>query len=155
MTCLNCGTHGCICLLRECPICDLVYHKDNDNFCSDCGWDFSVKLKDFANDKWDYVIPVEVKEKKKIYISGSMHYKKNFNFKAFIDAEKKLKDMGFIVYNPARNPLGIALKELMQIDMMIISQYDAIYMLNGYENSSGAIAELTYAKMLGLEVYDE
>lgn len=179
MACLNCGTGNCACgnSHNEADIKDIdkivealigkpwgaykyncICEKEvdlKDNFCSDCGFDLRVDLESFSDSKWDYVIPEDTKDMKKIYIAGPMRYIDNFNFPAFLETEALLKDKGFIVFNPCRNPLGLSLKDLMQVDMLLISQCDAIYMLQGWEESSGAFTEKTYAKMIGLEVIYE
>ena len=52
------------------------------------------------------------------------------------------------------NPDGDWMKWL-NGDLEIISRCDAIYMLNNYKNSKGALIELERAKELGLEVLYE
>lgn len=110
--------------------------------------------------------------KKKIYIAGPMTGRKEFNFAAFYHAEARLHAKGWIVFNPARNdeengvkvvgtegdPAEIpnfCLRKALAWDMQRICESDAIYMLRGWERSSGARAEHTLATALGLDIIYE
>lgn len=104
---------------------------------------------------------------KHIYIAGPMRGYENYNFPAFYEADDRLTELGWIVGNPARMddetggadqytvmPGTQGVRLAMQRDLVWIAKHaDAIYMLRGWENSSGANAEWTLAKMLGLEIY--
>jgi hypothetical protein len=90
-----------------------------------------------------------------IYISGPMTGMKNFNKKAFDDAQMLLTMQGHVVLNPAVNPMGLTYQQYMAIDFAMLSVCNAIYMLTGYENSPGAKAELAYAKSCSFEVFYE
>lgn len=110
-----------------------------------------------------------------IYIAGPMSGYENFNFPAFDAAEKFLTSMGFTeVFNPAQkdretygreiedNPdgcqvvakdLGFDLRKTLEIDLSYIcSTATHIYMLDGWEKSTGARAEHATAVALGLEI---
>jgi hypothetical protein len=86
----------------------------------------------------------------------------NFNFAAFHQAEVKLQMEGWVVFNPAakdienhpgimNNPEGDPMKAVQEHgfdfreaflwDIEKIIKGDAIYMLRGWEQSSGATAE--------------
>ncbi len=108
-----------------------------------------------------------------IYIAGPMRGYPEFNFPAFFDAELIAEAAGYdSVFNPARrdtdagfDPTGLegTMEELAEHDFSlrdalgadtawICSTATAIYMLEGWENSSGARAERALALALGHEV---
>ena len=117
--------------------------------------------------------------KTRVYIAGPMRGHPHFNFPAFFAAEARLKDLGFEPFNPAAadneaygadvsadNPegdeelaavqFGLTLREALHRDTAWITQKaDAIYMLKGWEASSGARAEWALANALGLDIYYE
>ena len=109
--------------------------------------------------------------RKKVYIAGPMRGIKNYNFDAFFEAEKALEGH-YIVTNPARldmmegfvpsalpenhnwdeAPKSLDFKRIFIRDLIALSKCDAIYMLKGYENSVGALTELSVALTLRLEI---
>lgn len=88
----------------------------------------------------------------KVYIAGPMTGHKDLNKPAFIEASLSLMDMGYVVLNPATLPEGLTQSEYMDICFAMVRASDAIYLLEGYENSKGALAELAYAEKLEMEV---
>ena len=90
----------------------------------------------------------------RVYISGPITKDKNF-YNKFIEAEKQLKEAGCEVVNPARIgamlPKSFTHGEFMDIDYVLIQKCDAIYMLKGWNTSSGAKNELNYAREHGLK----
>lgn len=109
---------------------------------------------------------------KNIYLSGPMRGHREFNFPAFDKAADKLIREGCLVFNPAerdRNygfdeagmsgyePLHVLNnfdhRQAMADDTnFICTKADAIYMLPGWQRSTGAVAERALALALGLEV---
>ena len=94
--------------------------------------------------------------KNTIYIAGPMRGKENNNETAFFNAEKRLNRRGFTVINPLTIGRGIAsdeviasdadfLRNVMRFERMLIRFCDAIYMLEGWQDSQGAKAELVTA----------
>lgn len=83
-----------------------------------------------------------------------MHGIKEFNFPAFFDAEKILILRGFDVINPASfEPTTdgkFDIRKAFTWDCTQICTCDAIYMLTGWEYSSGARAEHALATTLKL-----
>lgn len=76
-------------------------------------------------------------------ISGTADYKKRFE-----KAEKDLTAKGYEVINPVKVaevlPV-LSYHEYLTIDMALLSAAKAIYMLEGWQNSSGAIEEYKVA----------
>ena len=103
-----------------------------------------------------------------VYIAGPMQGYPRYNFDAFYDAEKKLKDAGYGVVNPARvdeergfdpddkKPLsGLFLWMARRRDIGLINDHAThIYMLPGWEKSKGAIAEYHFANWTGLKLIE-
>lgn len=107
----------------------------------------------------------------KIYIAGPMTGLKDFNFPAFFAAESELSKQGHVCFNPARNdeekyginaigtsgdpaelPSFDLRKALADDTRYICEEADGIYMLTGWEHSSGANAEHALAKALRLKI---
>ena len=91
----------------------------------------------------------KISEKNIIYISGAITGTDDY-IERFENAEKELKDKGYEVINPAKFnsylPNTTTWEQYMEIDYKLLDICDTIYMLNGWENSKGANAELDYAK---------
>ena len=87
-----------------------------------------------------------------VYISGGMSDYPNYNYEAFYAAEEVLKKRGYRVLNPAKIGLLMDYDAYSPINKAMLDGADAIYLLQGWENSSGACAELDYAESLGLLV---
>ena len=89
-----------------------------------------------------------------VYISGKITGKENYK-DDFLKAECWLRLNDYKVVNPSRlidifPSLDYA--QLMAIDYKLIDMCDAIFMLDGWQRSKGAVAELSYAKALGKKV---
>lgn len=84
----------------------------------------------------------------KVYISGpitGLPYKEVE--KAFSKAEIRLKEQEYEVVNPLNNglPRESTWNEHMRADLKLLLDCDAIYMLDGLDNSKGAQIELKLA----------
>lgn len=112
---------------------------------------------------------------RRIYIAGPMRGRREFNFPAFDRAADRLEAQGWWVFNPAERdrkagfsevgltgnePLhelsNFSHREAMADDTSFICMFaDAIYMLDGWQSSKGAVAELALALALGLDILYE
>lgn len=105
----------------------------------------------------------------KIYIAGPMSGVEDFNFPLFFETEKKLKELGYEVVNPAHND-GKNLEEAlanagspekprnswsyyMRRDLAHVLAVDAICVLPDWRHSKGANLEVHVAQELGLPIY--
>lgn len=112
----------------------------------------------------------------KCYIAGPMRSRMDFNYPAFYEAEARLQQSGWEVWNPARLgdfqvPKGLTLEaqEKISSDPAIARAFadrdlqvtinklrgeegDAIVVLDGWEDSIGATAEIGVARWVGLRV---
>lgn len=110
---------------------------------------------------------------KYVYIAGGMRGIPEFNFPAFNSAEIDLASKGHIVFNPAKRDSrsgfntqgmsghedlsreGFPLREALWADTQWICLFaDAIYLLPGWEKSTGALAERALGEALGLEIVE-
>jgi nucleoside 2-deoxyribosyltransferase len=90
----------------------------------------------------------------KIYIAGPMTGIKKHNIPAFKKAERKFKNKGYVVLNPACLPESseITKEQYIDIDLAMVRSSDVIYMLRGWKDSKGAFLEHAYALYLCLKI---
>lgn len=107
-------------------------------------------------------------EMPKVYVAGPMRGIAEFNFPAFGRAAGKLEANGWLVFSPADHDieggfdtvgmtgnedlerLGFDLREALKWDLDRVMESDVVALLPGYENSTGAGAEIALAKALGI-----
>lgn len=88
----------------------------------------------------------------KIYISGPITGTDDY-MDRFANAEKRLKENGYEVINPAlvnsNLPESTNYGEYMAVAMVLLKMCDCIYMLDGWKESNGAREEYSYAMANG------
>lgn len=96
--------------------------------------------------------------KLRIYISGAITGTDDF-MERFKKAEDFLKEKGHSVLNPAHAnsymPEDATYEEYMKICFALLDMADAIYMLDGWEESCGANREYGYALARDMIVFKE
>ncbi|BEN89951.1 hypothetical protein SMQC07_37500 [Serratia marcescens] len=85
-----------------------------------------------------------------VFISGPMSGIENYNRDAFNHEASQLRHIGFTVLNPAIFPDGLEHHQYLAMTLVMLEQADAIYLLDGWENSVGAKAEVIRARELNL-----
>lgn len=80
-----------------------------------------------------------------VYISGGITGVVDYK-ERFAAAEKRLKEKGYIVLNPAALPEGLTHEAYMQICLPMVRVADAIYLLADWQKSPGATAEFFAAR---------
>ena len=93
-----------------------------------------------------------------VYISGAITGTTDYE-ERFKAAEHRLREEGYDVMNPAAIsallPKGMPWGAYMEVMLPLMKYCDAIYLLKGWHQSSGARIELEYAIKLGLDVMEE
>lgn len=85
-----------------------------------------------------------------VYIAGPMTGIPEYNRPAFHLAAAKIAEAGHVTLNPAVLPEGLSQGQYMDICCAMTRCADAVYMLNGWELSEGAVIEHALAKKMGL-----
>lgn len=89
---------------------------------------------------------------KRIYLSGPMSDLPDNNYPAFHAAAAHLRAEGHHVENPAENPPQESWAAYMRVALTQMLTCDEVYLLPGWEKSSGAVWEASIAHGLGMLV---
>jgi hypothetical protein len=94
----------------------------------------------------------------KIYVLGPITGTDDY-MERFQEVERRLTEEGHTVFNPAsvnsKLPKGTTYEEYMKVSFYLIEMAEAIYMMDKWEDSKGAIRELLHAKVKGKEILFE
>lgn len=90
----------------------------------------------------------------KVYIAGKITGDTQFKAK-FKSIQQKLEKEGYIVLNPAQLPAGMDYEDYMDICFAMLDVSDAIYLLDDYKDSPGALRELSRAKRKSKKIIGE
>ena len=96
-------------------------------------------------------------EKYDYYLSGPMTGYDDYNFPAFHEASKKLRAMGYSVFNPAESFDGrtdLEWTTYLAEDFKAIAESAAVVLLEGWEQGVGAIMEVLVAVSTGKNVFE-
>lgn len=77
----------------------------------------------------------------RVMVSGPMTGLPHFNRPLFNEVAAQLRGEGHTVYNPATLPVGWSHDHYMAITLKWIENVDALYMLDGWQHSKGAVME--------------
>lgn len=97
--------------------------------------------------------------KPKVYISGPMHGKPDYNWEAFHRAATQLKIMGFDVVNPhdldddPNLPACHTREEYYRRDMKVLPDCDMIVTIEGWQESTGAKLEVFVASQIAMPIF--
>lgn len=90
----------------------------------------------------------------RVYVAGPMTGLQDFNYPAFNAAAVELRTQGWHVENPADHGVieGATWEDYLAYDLTRLGTCGAIYLLQDWELSKGAVLEHHIAQTLGLEV---
>ena len=105
-----------------------------------------------------------IRKRPKIYIAGPMRGFPDFNYPKFNDYAETHRAVGWEVVNPVEigadygtpdqiNADHALLAAVMAAELHALETCDAIYLLDGWQNSEGARKELATAIAYGLKIY--
>lgn len=93
----------------------------------------------------------------RVYLAGPMTGIEDYNFPAFHEAAKRLRDIGYEVSNPAENfegdqslPWDVYLRRAIEQVVTV----DGVAVLPGWSRSKGARLEVHVADALGMPILD-
>ena len=93
-----------------------------------------------------------------IYISGKITGTDDY-LERFNRAENMLSTYSAPIVNPAKvnsmMPMGTTYQQYMDMSMCMLRMCDAIYMLDGWRESNGAVLEHQYAKINNYMIFYE
>ena len=105
-----------------------------------------------------------MEKKPRIYVAGPMRGYPKFNYPKFNDYTESLRSVGWDVVNPVEIGAGYGtpeqinadpalLEAVMAAEILALKTCDAIYLLDGWHKSEGALKELATAISYRLKIY--
>lgn len=92
----------------------------------------------------------------KVYISGPMTGKPDYNRAAFFRAAEALKKKGcYVPVHTAWMVDQLSRVDYMRMALQMMLTCDAIYLLKGWKTSLGALQEFSVAQLCGLKIITE
>jgi len=85
-----------------------------------------------------------------VFISGPLTGIENYNRDVFHHEASQLRHIGFTVLNPSIFPDDLEHHQYLAMTLVMLEQAAAIYLLDGWESSVGAKAEVIRARELNL-----
>lgn len=89
----------------------------------------------------------------KVYIAGKITNNPDY-IKQFAEAEEMLKASGHTVLNPVKDK-GFSYKDCIDMGLCELMKCDGIYLLEGWQDSRGAILEYLYALVTGMVIVEQ
>ena len=94
----------------------------------------------------------------KVFLSGPITGKENYNRQTFYEAERFLESCGHTVWNPIklhpRRPDDFTALDYLHICFAMIDRSDMVVQLDGWRHSEGACLEASYAESKGITVME-
>lgn len=93
---------------------------------------------------------------KRVYVSGPMTGLEDSNAAAFSEAAETLRELGYAVCNPVETSDLLGERshaEYLRFDFERVLEADFVVVLDGWENSLGALAELVVATRIGTKCW--
>ena len=88
---------------------------------------------------------------KSLYIAGPINGVKNYR-ERFEAAALAARALGWAVLNPATLPVGLPNDRYLPTCLMMLNSADAVMLLEGWEDSAGAMIEKLFAEYQGKEI---
>ena len=94
----------------------------------------------------------------RVFLSGPITGKQDYNRPAFFEAERTLEQMGHAIWNPVklhpRRPDDFTALDYLHICFAMIDRSDMVVQLDGWRHSEGACLEASYAESKGITVME-